>query len=366
MTRALSIAFYAPLKAPGHPVPSGDRLMARMMVAALQAGGHRVGVVSDLRAWIGDAEDRAGWAALQAAAAAERDRIAALWREQGPPDLWFCYHPYYKAPDLIGPPLAEAFGLPMVTCEASYSRRRNVGIWAGMQAEMLAGLRAARLNLCLTARDHAGLAAVDAGLRLAMLPPFIETAPFAADPAPKPGHLVTVAMMRAGDKCDSYTRLAAALALLPPGLPWHLTVAGDGPERAVVQAMFAGLPGRVTWAGQLPREAVARLLAEGAVHVWPGYGEAYGLAYLEAQAAGLPVVACRVAGVPEVVEDGVAGLLVPPGDDAALAGAVAALLADPARARRMGQAGRARVNARHAFPAAARRLDGLLQGIVHE
>ncbi len=362
--RALTIAFYAPLKAPDHPVPSGDRLMARMLVAALRAAGHRVEVVSDLRAYRGDAGDAAGWAVLQRAAGAERDRIAAVWRG-GVPDLWFCYHPYNKAPDLLGPPLAAAFGVPMVTCEASYSQRRNVGIWADMQAVMLAGLRGAALNLCLTGRDHAGLVAVDPGLRLAMLPPFLDTAPFAATPMPEAGHLMTVAMMRAGDKSDSYARLAAALRLLPVGLAWRLTVAGDGPMRDAVRAMFDGLPaGRITWAGQLPRDGVAALLARGAMYLWPGYGEAYGLAYLEAQAAGVPVVACRTAGVPEVVEDGVTGVLVPPGDDAAYAGAVAGLLADPARTMAMGQAARARVAARHAFGVAVRRLDRLLQAVV--
>ena len=364
VSRALTIAFYAPLKAPDHPVPSGDRLMARMLVAALGAAGHRVQVVSDLRAYRGDPQDQAGWAALQVAAGAERARIAAVWRG-GAPDLWFCYHPYYKAPDLLGPPLTTAFGVPYVTCEASYSQRRNVGIWAAMQAVMLEGVRGARLNLCLTARDQAGLVAVDPALSRAMLPPFIDTTPFAAPPTLEPGHLVTVAMMRAGDKGDSYARLAAALRLLPVGLPWRLTVAGDGAMRDAVVAMFAGLPAdRVTWAGVLPRDGVAALLARGAVYVWPGYGEAYGLAYLEAQAAGLPVVACRIAGVPEVVEDGVTGVLVMPGDDAVFAGAIAGLLADPARTMAMGQAARARVAVRHAFPVAVRRLDRLLQAVV--
>ena len=363
--RPLTIAFYAPLKAPDHPVPSGDRLMARQLGAALRAAGHHVTVVSDLRAWRGDANDQAGWVVLQAAAAAEVDRIGAAWRRGGRPDLWFCYHPYYKAPDLLGPPLAAAHGVPIVTCEASYSQRRNTGIWADMQAVVLQGLRASRLNLCLTARDHAGLRAADPGLPLAMLAPFIDTAPFARTPGPEPGHLVTVAMMRAGDKADSYARLAAALRRLPQALPWHLTAAGAGPLRAEVMAMFADLPaGRVTWAGLLPPDGVAGLLARGALYLWPGQGEAYGLAYLEAQAAGLPVVACRTAGVPEVVEDGVTGVLVPLADDAALARAIEGLLADPALARRMGQAARDRVAARHAFPVAVARLDALLHGVV--
>jgi glycosyltransferase involved in cell wall biosynthesis len=361
--RSLDIAFYAPLKPPGHAVPSGDRLMARMLVAALRAGGHRVDVASDLRAFRGDPGDTAGWQALQAAAATERGRIAGAWQAGGKPDLWFCYHPYYKVPDLLGPSLSAAFAVPMVTCEASWSGRRNLGIWAPMQAAMLDGLRAAALNLCLTGRDQAGLAAVDPALRLAMLPPFLDTRPFGAEPAPEAGHLVTVAMMRPGDKVESYARLAAALRQVPG--PWHLTVAGDGPCLTEVMAQFAGFPpGRIAWVGLLPQAEIARLLARGAVYLWPGYGEAYGLAYLEAQAAGVPVVACRVAGVPEVVEDGVTGHLVPPGDDAAYAAAVAGLLADPARAQAMGLAARNRVAARHAFPVVAARLDGLIRGVV--
>ena len=91
--------------------------------------------------------------------------------------------------------------------------------------------------------------------------------------------------------------------------------------RGEVEALFAGLPaGRVRWLGQVDAAGVAGLLARGAVYVWPGCGEAYGLAYLEAQAAGLPVVAFRTAGVPEVVADGETGVLVADGDDAGVRG----------------------------------------------
>lgn len=362
--RPLRIAFYAPLKAPGHPVPSGDRLMARMLVAALGNAGHTVRLASDLRAFRGDPEDIQGWADLQQSADAERLRISAEWTAGQTPDIWFCYHPYYKAPDLIGPPLAARFGLAYVTCEASWSARRNIGIWTEMQAAVLAAVKGARLNLCMTGRDHAGLIAAAPQAPLAMLPPFIDTHPFDADPAPLAGHLVTVAMMRAGDKAQSYALLAAALGRLPEGTPWHLSVAGDGPLRAEVHAMFAGLPpGRVTWLGQISREAVAALLARSRVYVWPGYGEAYGLAYLEAQAAGLPVVALRVAGVPEVVSDGATGVLVAEGQAAAFADAIHGLLQDPARAAAMGQAARQRVRTRHSFGVAAARLDGLMRQI---
>ncbi|MCY1251314.1 D-inositol-3-phosphate glycosyltransferase [compost metagenome] len=90
--------------------------------------------------------------------------------------------------------------------------------------------------------------------------------------------------------------------------------------------------------------------------MWPGCGEAYGLAYLEAQAAGLPVVAQRTAGVPEVVRDGETGLLTRDGDIGAYAAAMRDLIEDPAGRKRLGAAARRFVHEERSFPAAARRL----------
>ena len=361
---ARRIAFYAPLKAPDHPVPSGDRLMARQIWAALEQAGYRPELASSLRARIGDSDDWAGWAGLQQAATAEQARIAARWGRDGPPDLWFSYHPYYKSPDLIGPPLARRFGLPLITCEASWSARRNVGIWAQMQALALDAVCAAALNLCLTTRDAAGLALAAPQAQLSAFPPFIDMTAFTAPPRPEPGHIVTVAMMRAGDKLASYRALAQVLEQLPPALDWRLSIAGGGQAEAEVRALFAGLPaGRVDWCGALDRAGVAALLARGMVYLWPGYGEAYGLAYLEAQAAGLPVVAFRTAGVPEVVAPETGGALVPEGDTGAMAAAVTALLADPARTSREGAAARQQVAARHSFTAATGRLATMIESI---
>lgn len=354
--RTLRIAFYAPLKSPDHPVPSGDRQMARMLIACLERAGHRVEVLSDLRAYLPSPDDTEAWAKLRETAATECRRIAASWRDAAP-DLIFCYHNYYKSPDLIGAPLARDFGIPYVTCEASYSNRRNVGIWTETQGVARNGVKDAALNIAFTERDAAGLRSAVPGVRLAQLAPFIDTAPFCAAPCPEPGHIVTVAMMRAGDKLESYAAIAAALRLLP-GSGWHLSIAGDGPARAEVGALFADFPAnRIQWLGRLPPEEVAALLARGSLFLWPGYGEAYGLAYLEAQAAGLPVVACRVAGVPEVVQE----TLVAPGDPQALAATVAGLLADPARAAKLGVAAQARVRARHSSEAASARLAELIE-----
>ncbi|OYU38967.1 MAG: glycosyl transferase [Pseudorhodobacter sp. PARRP1] len=360
----MRIAFYAPLKAPTHPVPSGDRLMAQLLMRALTLAGHQVDLASDLRAYLGDPQDHNGWAKLRADAAAETARIGALWADS-PPDLWLCYHPYYKSPDLIGPELCTRFARRYVTVEASLSARRNIGIWAEMQGRVEAAVQQANLNLCLTARDLAGLQDAAPAARCTKLPPFIETEPFSAPPNPQPGHLMTVAMMRSGDKTDSYRRLAATLALLPCALNWHLSVIGDGPQRAEVQALFASLPsGRITWLGQRTRNEIAASLANASLYVWPGCGEAYGLAYLEAQAAGVPVIAQRIAGVPEVVADGETGLLTPPGDDAAAAAAITRLLTDPTLQATMAQAARHRTLQDHSLQGAAQRLNNLLQTVV--
>jgi glycosyltransferase involved in cell wall biosynthesis len=363
--RKLHIAFYAPLKAAGHPVPSGDRLMARLLIGCLERSGHQVNVMSTLRAYVGHAEDAAGWTRVQTEAGAERERIGAHLSNGPRPDLWFCYHPYYKSPDLIGPVVSRRFGLAYVTCEASYSDRRNIGVWTEMQKHALDAVRAAALNLCLTQRDMQGLRAAAPDARLARFAPFIATDAFRGAPAPRAGHIVCVAMMRAGDKFESYQRLAATLAHLPTGLDWHLSVAGDGPMRAGVQALFAHIPpARIKWLGQLAPPAVAALLATGSVYVWPGCGEAYGLAYLEAQAAGLPVIAQRIAGVPEVVVDGVTGILTEPADHAAAAAAIARILGDRDLQWRMGQAARSHVETNHVVETAARRLDAMLQDVV--
>jgi glycosyltransferase involved in cell wall biosynthesis len=217
--------------------------------------------------------------------------------------------------------------LGYVTAEASYSARRNAGLWAEMQAHVLEAVKLAAVNICLTRRDLEGLAAVAVDVRLALLPPFIDPSLLLVkQPEPEPGRLITVAMMRSGDKMQSYVMLADALSRLVH-LPWRLSIVGDGARADEVRALFAGFDeGRIVWHGQKTAGEIADLLSKSALYVWPGCGEAYGLAYLEAQAAGLPVVAQAIAGVPEVVIDGRTGFLTPPDDVDAYAKAIERML----------------------------------------
>lgn len=113
------------------------------------------------------------------------------------------------------------------------------------------------------------------------------------------------------------------------------------------------LPDGATFHGLLGKEALARLYATASVFALPTLREAFGLSFLEAMSFALPVVATRIEAIPEIVADGETGSLVPPRDPPALAHAIGALLADPARARRLGNAGRARVLARFGWERAA-------------
>lgn len=362
----MRVAFYAPMKSPDHPVPSGDRLMARQLVATLRAGGHRVDLASNLRSYRPE-PDAAAYAELENQAQAEVARLERQWAADGPPDLWFSYHPYYKSPDLLGPGLAARRGIPYVTAETSYSARRNIGVWADMQARVLRGIGQAAVNICLTLRDRDGILAAAPAARTAMLPPFVDAGPFLAVPAGAgrdSARMLVVAMMRPGDKLASYGLLAKALDRLPGALPWSLSVVGDGPARAEVMAGFAQFgAGRIVWHGQLTTDRIVALTADSALYVWPGYGEAYGLAYLEAQAAGLPVVAQRVAGVPEAVAEGTTALLSPEGDVGAFAANIERLLSDRAARMAMGAAARQFILTGRTTDRAAARLGEILQGM---
>jgi glycosyltransferase involved in cell wall biosynthesis len=142
-----------------------------------------------------------------------------------------------------------------------------------------------------------------------------------------------------------------AMALLPEGASAAtLHVAGDGPERAALDSLArsSGLGDRVVFHGMMRPTDLAALLRRARAVVLPSVGEGYGLALVEGALCGAPPIGARSGGIPDVVEDGVTGLLFEPGDAPGLAAALGKLVADPGLARRLGA--RARVRALEATP----------------
>ena len=139
--------------------------------------------------------------------------------------------------------------------------------------------------------------------------------------------------------------LAAHALLRERGHDVELTIVGDGPERAGLEAEAArlGIAGTVTFAGALAHDDVVARYAEADVFCLPSYAEGVPTVLMEAMACGVPVVSTRINGTPELVTDGESGTLVAPGQPAALADALEALVADEQRRTRHGEAGRRRV-----------------------
>ncbi len=375
----MRIAFYAPLKAPTHPTASGDRRVARLLMDALQLAGHTVELVSELRSFDGSGD----LARQQALRQAGRDAAQALidrWRDgacDARPDVWFTYHLYYKAPDWLGPAGCAALDLPYVVAEASHASKRLTGPWAMGEAAVLEALQQADLLLCPTAHDVAGLRlAAPASARIERLPPFLDPTPYRraarkrglararlcsahAIPDDQPWMLVA-AMMRPGDKLASYGVLAQTLALLRD-LRWQLLVAGDGAARAQVEALLSdAAPGRVHFLGACDARVMAAAYAAADLCIWPAVNEAYGMAMLEAQAAGTAVVSCATRGVPDVVLHGVTGLLADTTAAPPLAACARTLLTDAALCAAMGRAAARFVEEQRSLAQAAVRLRHLL------
>ncbi len=367
----MRVAFYAPLKPPDSDRPSGDRTMARLLIGALGQAGHTVELAARLRS-----RDAAGVPDRQRRMARLGRRLADRYvrsvrsGRRPAPDLWFTYHLYYKAPDWIGPAVADALDIPYVVAEASVAGKRADGPWDVGHHAVLAALARADLVIGFNSRD-----AVAVEPRLGVDGRYERQRPFLKPPAgpfdatargrlaqrlelpPEEPWLLAVGMMRPGAKTESYRVLAGALAKLPDR-PWRLIVVGDGPTRADVVAAVAPFGDRVRLIGAVDATRLNEIYAAADLMVWPAVQEAYGMALLEAQAAGLPVVAGDVGGVPDIVRDGRTGVLVPVGDGNAFAGAVAALLDDPARRRLMGEAARQTVLAEHTLDGASIAMDG--------
>lgn len=123
----------------------------------------------------------------------------------------------------------------------------------------------------------------------------------------------------------------------------RLTLVGDGDDREYLEQLAAPLGDAVRFLGYRSQEDVAAILAGADMLVLPSFAEGVPVVLMEAMASGKPVITSLVAGVPELVEDGISGFLTPPGDAETLAARIVELADDPARRKKMGENGRQKV-----------------------
>ncbi|MDX5360454.1 MAG: glycosyltransferase family 4 protein [Alphaproteobacteria bacterium] len=362
----MHVAFHAPMKDPDHPVPSGDRTMARLLLAALTRAGHTGTVASRLRTWLrhGNPRDQA---AMAAAGAAEAARVLGdiAGRSMPRPSVWLTYHLYYRAPDLVGPAVARALSIPYVVAEASHAPKRLKDHWAPSERAVVAALRQASAVLAMTPLDRACLGRVMDDERIHDFPPFLDASPFIGGrrraQEDGPARLLAVGMMREGAKLESYRLLASALGRLAES-DWRLTIVGNGPARARVEALFAPFGPRVRFAGAAGTEALARHYREADLLAWPGVGEAYGMVYLEAQAAGAVPVALDGPGPSSVIRHGHTGCLTAQSGEA-YAAALARLMMHTDQRIAMAKAATAEIRDTRDLDRAAERLDRCLAAV---
>ena len=271
--------------------------MARALIAAIEAGGAYVDLASDFQV-----RDGAGDAGKQAALIAQAKLLVPDLIARGKTvgwQAWLTYHNYYKAPDLLGPLVSRALGIPYLQVESTRARKRLIGPWQAFAQASEDACDAADVIFYFTARDADDLRAyAPASQYLVHLSPFLAQTDL---PAVSRGtSMLAVGMMRRPDKLASYALIAQTLALMNDA-EWHLNIAGDGPAQTEVKALMVPFGAQVSFLGKLDAAGMARAYLDARLLFWPGVNEAFGLSYLEAQSYGLAVVAQDRPGVRDVV-----------------------------------------------------------------
>ena len=368
----MNICFYAPFKPLGHKNPSGDLVIATGLYDYLTARGHVVCKASALRTrWIYSKP----W--LFPVFLRERYRISRFV-SRGKTDLWFTFHSYYKAPDLLGPHAARRFGIPYVIFQGVYAtkRRKKALTWPGFMLNRMA-LNAAHHVFVNKQVDYENLKRLIPAERVTFVAPGIYPDQFFFDTEARErmrhdwqadNHpvIVSAAMFRPDVKTRGLIWMLKALSRLrQQGRQFQLVIAGDGSERQrLIKTAEEHLPGMVRFVGKQPRDKLYQFYSAGDIFVFPGIGESLGMVYLEAQSCGLPVVALDNAGIPEVVQNRRTGMLTPMFEAEPFIRAIDDLLSNDNLRRKMGRRAQSYVREKHDLNINYLKMHEVLQRIV--
>ncbi|MBR9882624.1 MAG: glycosyltransferase family 4 protein [Oceanospirillales bacterium] len=373
------LAFYAPLKPPTHPNPSGDRLIATRLIHTLGLAGFNVELASTFRSYDGKGDiNRQRRLSEIGNRLAERliRRYRALPSAQRP-RIWFTYHLYHKAPDWIGPKVCKALSIPYVVAEASYAGKQQRGPWALSLKATETALQQAALVISLNPTDQEGVGQLVPSTRMHYLAPYLDLTPYIS-PSKTTREvlaarynldnnrvwLISVAMMRPGDKSESYRLLAESIRLCEASNV-QLILVGGGKSEKVIHQYFSGLS-HVSFTGLLTQKELIPLLQAADLMVWPAVNEAFGMSLLEAQACSTWVIAGGEGGVASVVHDGESGTLIPARNTQLMAKTINAFATSPERLSALGEAARTTCIKRHDETIAVTRLRTLLMPLATE
>jgi glycosyltransferase involved in cell wall biosynthesis len=368
----MKILFYAPFKPLDHAHPSGDLVTATGIVDYLTEKGHQVVAASSLRCrWI-------YWKPwLWPKLIVEKRRAVRRFLKDDY-DLWFTYHTYYKAPDLLGPYASSKLKIPYVIFQGIYStkRRRKLKTLPGFYLNRNV-LRAASHVFINKTVDWINLKRLLPNERISYLAPGISPDQFHFDPNARQALrtqwnigdvpvVFSAAMFRADVKTKGLIWVIRACGeLVRRGHHLRLVIAGDGKERDELQRLAeAQLPQRFHFAGEIPRREMFRYYSASDVFVFPGIQESLGMVFLEAQSCGLPVVAFDNAGVPEAVADGQTGFLVPKYAAKPFADAIERLLKNKDLRQQMSRAAQSHIRQNHDLNQNYQKMEEVLQSII--
>lgn len=369
----MKIGFYAPLKSPSHTKPSGDREIGRLFLKALKKLGHEVEVVSDLRSWDGhgslESQRR-----IRSCALNEVSRLLEIYSTSTPPDLIFTYHVYHKAPDWIGIALAQALNIPYVLAEASFAPKQLNGLWHQGHMQSQHCIQQADRIIAINQADIECLQPLIKHDRvIELLKPFLDEDTILSETQSSRGstdqikgdhgdrvNLITVAMMRHGDKKASYKQLSDALRKIDNG-SWRLTIIGDGDALMQVKEFFADLKSECLFMGELSHPVIYKHLLISDIFVWPAINEALGLALLEAQACGLPVIAQDYGGVSSIVDDAVSGYVTEANNIDEFVAALESVIKDKHKRACMSVAARQKFDSDHSLKVALSQLEAIFE-----
>lgn len=239
------------------------------------------------------------------------------------------------------------------------------GMRGAWRARQLRGLLAASEARTATSVYLRGVVRERFGLDSRLVPFGVETSVFT--PAPRAsGGPVRIGFVKWLEDTYGPDILISAFARVASVADVELVLVGDGPMESSLrqQAAALGVDQRVSFLGRMPHESLPRLFQSLDVLAMPSRRESFGLSALEASACGIPVVASRVGGVPEVVLDDETGLLVPPGDPELLAAALVRLVADEQLRAELGRAGRRLVEARYEWSGCLAAMEDVYRDVL--